>query len=74
MRSRHFPRCHIAALRLAETLHGKDAIVIVSAEAFDRDRERHTCHRLVEALATSPLRGFELERPFVTGRVRDVDL
>ena len=56
------------------TLHGKDAVVIVSAEAFDRDRERHTGRRLVEALATSPLRGLEFERPFVTGRVRDVDL
>ena len=56
------------------TLHGKDAVVIVSAEAFDRDRERHTGRRLVGALAISPLRSLELERPFVTGRVRDVDL
>lgn len=55
------------------TLHGKDAVVIVSAEAFDRGRERHTGRRLVEALATSPLRGLEFERPFVTGPVRDVD-
>ncbi|GJE04530.1 MULTISPECIES: type II toxin-antitoxin system prevent-host-death family antitoxin [Methylobacterium] len=55
-------------------LPGEDAVVIVSAEAFDRDRERHTGRRLVEALAISPLRDLELERPLVIGRVRDVDL
>ena len=37
------------------TLHGKDAVVIVSAESYDRERERHTGRRLVEALAASPL-------------------
>ncbi|MFC5505865.1 MULTISPECIES: hypothetical protein [Hyphomicrobiales] len=30
------------------TLHGKDAVSIVSAESYDRDRQRHTGRRLVE--------------------------
>ena len=53
------------------TLHGKDAVVIVSAESYDRERERHTGRRLVEALAASPLAGIMLERPFISGPVRD---
>lgn len=56
------------------TLHGKDAVVIVSAEDYDRERERHTGRRLVEALATSPLADIMLERPFISGPVRDVEV
>lgn len=56
------------------TLHGKDAVVIIAAEAYDRDRAHHTGRRLVEALAASPLREIEFERAFVTGPVRDVEL
>ena len=56
------------------TLHGKDAVVIVAAETYDRDRERHTGRRLVEALAASPLGDIEFERPFLTGPVRDVEV
>jgi len=56
------------------TLHGKDAVVIVSAESYDRGRERHTGRRLVEALAASPLADIMLERPFVTGPVRDAEV
>ena len=56
------------------TLHGKDAVVIVAAETYDRDRERHTGRRLVEALAASPLGDIEFERPFITGPVRDVEV
>lgn len=56
------------------TLHGKDAVVIVAADAYDRERARHTGRRLVEALAVSPLGDIELERPFVTGPVRDVEV
>jgi antitoxin Phd len=56
------------------TLHGKDAVVIVSAESYDRERERHTGRRLVEALAVSPLADIVLERPFISGPVRDVDV
>lgn len=56
------------------TLRGKDAVVIVSAEDYDRNREHHTGRRLVEALAASPLRDIQFERPFITGPVRDVEL
>ena len=56
------------------TLHGKDAVVIVSAEAYDRERSQKTGRQLVEALAASPLRDVEFDRAFVTGPVRDVDL
>jgi antitoxin Phd len=56
------------------TLHGRDAVVIVSAEAWDRERQHHSGKRLVDALAVSPLRDVDLERPFVTGPVRTVDL
>lgn len=56
------------------TLHGKDAVVIVSAEAYDQERSRRTGRQLVDALAVSPLRDVEFDRPFVTGPVRDVDL
>jgi prevent-host-death family protein len=56
------------------TLHGEDAVVIVSAQTYDRDRQRHTGKRLVEALAASPLGDLEFERAAVSGPVRDVDL
>ena len=56
------------------TLHGTDAVVIVSAESYDRARERHTGRRLVEALAASPLGDIMLERPFISGPVRDVEV
>lgn len=56
------------------TLHGKDAVVIVSAESYDREREPHTGRRLVEALAASPLADIMLERPFISGPVRDVEV
>ncbi len=56
------------------TLHGKDAVVIVSAESYDRERERHTGRRLVEALAASPLADIMLERPLISGPVRDVEV
>jgi len=56
------------------TLHGKDAVVIISAESYDRAWERHTGRRLVEALGLSPLAAIVLERPFISGPVRDVDV
>ena len=56
------------------TLHGRDAVVIVAADAYDRDRERQTGRRLVEALAGSPLQDIEFERSFITGPVRDVQM
>lgn len=56
------------------TLHGRDAVVIVSAESWDRERQQHSGRRLVEALAVSPLGELDLERTFVDGPVRTIDL
>lgn len=56
------------------TLHGRDAVVIVSAETYDREWPRHGGGRLVRALATSPLADVDFERPFVDAPVRPVDL
>ncbi len=49
------------------TLHGRDAVVIVSAETYDRERQRHNGRRLVDALAASPLADIEFERAHVSG-------
>lgn len=56
------------------TLHGKDAVVIISPESCDSERDRQTGRRLVEALALSPLAEVMLERPFISGLARDVDV
>jgi prevent-host-death family protein len=56
------------------TLHGRDAVVIVSAETYDREWPRHGGSRLVNALAASPLAEVDFERPFVDAPVRPVDL
>ncbi len=56
------------------TLHGRDAVIIVSAEAWDRDHRDRTGRRLVEALATSPLSDLDLDRATTVGQVREVEL
>ncbi len=56
------------------TLHGQDAVVVVSAETYNRERKRHTGQRLVDALAASPLGDLPFERPNVSGPIRDVEL
>ncbi|MDR2858595.1 MAG: type II toxin-antitoxin system Phd/YefM family antitoxin [Novosphingobium sp.] len=56
------------------TLHGRDAVVIVSAETWDRERQKHSGRRLVDTLAAAPLQDVVIERLPVTGPVRDVDL
>ena len=56
------------------TLHGKDAVVIVSAETWDREHAGHSGQRLVEFLATSPLGEVDLERGYDAGAVREVEL
>jgi len=56
------------------TQHGRDAVVIVSAEARDSERQRHGGRRLVDALAASPLGELDIDRPFVDGFVRTFSL
>lgn len=54
------------------TLHGRDAVVIVDAQTFDRTREVRTGQRLVDALAASPLADLVFDRNAVVGPVRDI--
>jgi len=55
-------------------LHGQDAVVIVAAETWDKERAHRSGRRLVDALAGSPLAGIDFDRPAVDGPVRAVDL
>ena len=56
------------------TLHGRDAVVVVRAEEFDRMRRPISGRDIVAALATSPLAGVNFERMTVKSPVRDVSL
>jgi antitoxin Phd len=56
------------------TVHGRDAVVIVDAATYDRDRGRRTGERLVELMAAAPLDDVDLDRPFIDGPVRHMDL
>ena len=56
------------------TVHGRDAVVIVDADEWDRLRKPVSGRDLVEALAGSPLRDVPIERVSVKSRVRDVKL
>lgn len=56
------------------TLHGRDAVVIVSAETWDRERQHHSGKRLVDTLAASPLQDLDFERVAEFGPVRAVEL
>ncbi|WP_447725690.1 type II toxin-antitoxin system Phd/YefM family antitoxin [Sphingomonas koreensis] len=56
------------------TLHGRDAVVIVSAESWDHERARHSGKRLVDLLAHSPLQDIDLERATLAAPVRAVEL
>jgi prevent-host-death family protein len=56
------------------TLHGKDAVVIVDADEFDRLQRPVTGRDIVAALAASPLAEVEFDRLTVKSRVRDIKL
>lgn len=56
------------------TLHGRDAVVVVSADTWDREHRHHSGRRLVEALAASPLAELDFERPSIEGPVRTIEL
>ncbi len=56
------------------TVHGKDAVVVVAADEWDRIKKPVSGRDLVEALAISPLSDVPIERLSVKSRVRDVDL
>jgi hypothetical protein len=56
------------------TVHGREAVVIVAAEDYDRLQPPLTGQAIVEALKHSPLGEVEIERVSVTAPVRDVEL
>jgi prevent-host-death family protein len=56
------------------TLHGRDAVVVVRADVFDRLLQPISGRDIVAALATSPLGEVAIERITVKSRVRDADL
>ena len=56
------------------TLHGRDAVVVVRSEEFDRLRRPISGRDIVAALARSPLASVNFERMTVKSPVRDVSL
>jgi len=56
------------------TVHGKDAVVVVDAQEWDRIKKPVSGRDLVDALANSPLRNVTIERLSVKSPVRDVKL
>jgi prevent-host-death family protein len=56
------------------TVHGRDAVVVVAAETYDRLQPPLTGEAIVEAFRCSPLAEVEIGRLSVTGPVREVEL
>ncbi len=56
------------------TLHGRDAVVVVSADDFDRMQRPVSGRDIVVALRSSPLADVNFERLTVKSPVRDADL
>jgi hypothetical protein len=56
------------------TVHGKDAVVVVDADEWDRLKKPVSGLDLVQTLANSPLRDVPFERVSVKIRARGVKL
>jgi prevent-host-death family protein len=56
------------------TVHGRDAVVVISAEEFRRLKGHATGQTLIDALQASPYRDVDLEPPRAPMPVRDVPL
>jgi len=56
------------------TVHGREAVVVVAAEDYDRLQPPLTGQAIVEALGHSPLAEVEIERVSVKALARDVEL
>lgn len=56
------------------TVHGRDAVVVVAADEWDRLSNPVSGRDIVNALANSPLRDVPIERLSVKSPVRDVKL
>lgn len=73
--------CFSEVVRLARdhkpqrvTVHGREAVVVVAAEDYDRLQPPLTGLAIVEALRHSPLGEVEIERLSVEAPVREVEL
>jgi prevent-host-death family protein len=56
------------------TVHGRDAVVILSAEEYDRLAPPASQPRLSEVLSKSPLKDLEFEHASIRAPVRNVEL
>jgi prevent-host-death family protein len=56
------------------TVHGRDEVVVISAEEFRRLRGEPTGAALVAAMRAAPAGGLRLDRPRELSPVRKVDL
>src|ERR1700692_4302785 len=56
------------------TLHGRDAVVIVGADEFDRLQHPISGRDIVAALAASPLGELKFGRLTIKSRVRNISL
>ncbi|MDE2963235.1 MAG: type II toxin-antitoxin system prevent-host-death family antitoxin, partial [Acidobacteriota bacterium] len=56
------------------TVHGKDAVVIVAADAFEALRARENSASLHELLSQSPLSRMKIEAEGIRSPVREVEL
>ena len=56
------------------TRYGKDAVVIVGADEFDRLQRPVTGRDIVTALAASPLAEVKFDRLSIKSRVRNINL
>ncbi len=56
------------------TVHGRDEVVVIATEEFERLTEVGTGALLVEALQASPVRDLDLEPERLPMPVRDVSL
>ncbi|HET8774184.1 MAG TPA: type II toxin-antitoxin system Phd/YefM family antitoxin [Thermoanaerobaculia bacterium] len=56
------------------TVHGREEVIVLSAEEYRRVNDRRTGQALVELLQDSPLRDVEIEHEPTYAPVRGVDL
>lgn len=56
------------------TVRGRDAVVVVASEEYDRLRHPETGSALVRAMADPRIRDLDIEHPRITPSVRDVKL
>jgi prevent-host-death family protein len=56
------------------TLHGKDAVVIVGADEFDRLQRPVSGRDIVTVLAASPLADVRFDRLTIKSKVRNINL